>query len=163
MYNWDEDFIKYNKILSMKVPFPKNIKKWLLAGMTLNLGPISLSIVQLLIVAVWVWLALAVFNSASKSGSTAAWVIFAVPVLVIFLVFAFFKVSEMGMVEYIAKLFRNKFFDTTKKYQVNFSRFDQTKILIEESKLDDKKVKIKQKENKLDKDLLKNIEGGGLI
>lgn len=142
----------------MKVPFPKNIKKWLLAGMTLNLGPISLSLVQLLMLAVGVGISLTIFNSVSKSSSTAVGVIFAAPILIIFLIFAFFKVSEMGMIEYIAKIFRNKFFDTTKKFQENFSKFDQTKILLEESKLDAKKIKIEQKENKLDEDVLKNIE-----
>lgn len=147
----------------MKVPFPKNIKKWILAGMTLNLGPISLSIVQLLLVAVWVWIALAVFNAGSKSGSTVAGVIFAIPVLLIFLLIAFFKVSEMSMLEYIAKMIRNKFFDTTKKFQLNFERNNATEILIKESKWEKKKVKIEQKENKLDEDVLKSIEGWGLL
>lgn len=147
----------------MKVPFPKNIKKWILAGMTLNLGPISLSIVQLLLVAVWVGIALAVFNAGKKSGSTAAGVVFAIPVLLIFLLVAFFKVSEMSMLEYIAKMVRNKFFDTTKKFQINFERIDATDILIKESKWEKKKVKIEQKENKFDEDILKNIEEGNLL
>ncbi len=147
----------------MKVPFPKNIKKWILAGMTLNLGPISLSIVQLLLVALWVGIALVTFNGVSKSGSTAAWVVFAIPVLLIFLVIAFFKVSEMNMMQYIAKLFRNKFFDTTRKFQINFEKLDQTKILIKETNLEEKTKKIEQKDNKLDEDLLKNIEEGNLL
>ncbi len=147
----------------MKVPFPKNIQKWILAGMTLNLGPISLSIVQLLLTAVWVWLALAVFNAGSKSGSTVAWVIFAIPVLLIFLLIAFFKVSEMSMLEYLAKIIRNKFFDTTKKFQINYERNDVTEILIKESKWEKKRVKIEQKDNKLDKDILKSIKDDRLI
>jgi len=147
----------------MKVPFPKNIKKWILAGMTLNLGPISLSIVQLLLVAIWVWLGLAVFNAGSKSWSTAAWVVFAIPVLLIFLLIAFFKVSEMNMMQYMAKMFRNKFFDTTKKYQVNFEKENKTEILIKESKLDDKKKKIEQKDKKLGKWILEEIEWGNLV
>ncbi len=147
----------------MKVPFPKNIKKWILAGMTLNLGPISLSIVQLLLVALWVGIALVTFNGISKSGSTAAWVVFAIPVLLIFLIIAFFKVSEMNMMQYIAKLFRNKFFDTTKKFQINFEKFDQTKILIKESKWEQKAKKIEQKDNRLDEGMLKNIEEGNLL
>ena len=147
----------------MKVPFPKNIQKWILAGMTLNLGPISLSIVQLLLVAVWVWLGLAVFNAGSKSGSTVAGVVFAIPVLLIFLLIAFFKVSEMSLLEYIAKLFRNRFFDTTKKFQNNFERLDQTKILIKESKWDWTKKKIEYKENKLDEDILQSIKDDRLL
>jgi hypothetical protein len=103
---------------------------------------------------------LAIFNSVSKSSSVIVGVIFAAPILILFLVFVFFKISEMGMLEYIAKIFRNKFFDTTRKFQVNFSKFDQTKILIEESKLDVKKTKIEQKESKLGKDVLTDIKKG---
>lgn len=147
----------------MKVAFPKNIKKWLLAGMTLNLGPISLSIVQLFLVAVWVGLALAVFQWVSKSGSAAAGIIFAIPILVIFLLVAFFKISEMSLLEYVAKLFRNKFFDTTKKFQNNFEKEDKLDILIKESKLEEKKQKIEQKESKMWDDLISDIEKWGLI
>lgn len=148
----------------MKVPFPKNIKKWILAGMTLSLGPISLSIVQLLLAAVWVWLWLAVFNAISKSGSKAMWVVFALPVLILFLMVAFFKISEMSLLEYAAKIFRNKFFDTTKKFQVNFTRLDQTKVLIKEAKWDwEKKKKIEYKENILDDDILQSIKDDRLV
>jgi len=142
----------------MKVPFPKNIQKWILSGMTLNLGPISLSIVQLLLVAVGVWLWLAVFNAWAKSGSKAVWVIFAIPVLILFLMVAFFKVSELSLLAYVSKIFRNKFFDTTKKYQVSFEKFDNTDVLIKEAKIEDKKVKIEHKDSTMDNDLLKNIE-----
>jgi len=147
----------------MKVTFPKNIQKWILSWMTLNIWPISLSIVQLFLVAVWVGLALAVFQTVSKSWSTAAWVIFAVPVLIIFILIAFFKLSEMSLLEYVAKLFRNKFFDTTKKFQNNFEKENKLDILIKESKLEDKKQKIEQKDSKMDDELISNIEKGGLI
>ena len=147
----------------MKVPFPKNIQKWILSGMTLNLGPISLSIVQLLLTAVWVWMWLAVFNWIAKSWSTTMGIIFAIPVLILFLMIAFFKVSEMSLLEYISKLFRNRFFDTTKKFQVNFEKFDQTKILAKESKWDWTKKKIEYKENKLDDDVLQSIKDDRLL
>lgn len=147
----------------MKVTFPKNIKKWLLAGMTLNLWPISLSIIQLFLVAVWVGLALAVFQTVSKTWSTTAWIIFAVPVLVIFLLIAFFQISEMSLLEYIAKLFRNKFFDTTKKFQSNFEKEDKLQILIKESNLEERTQKIEQKDSKMWANLISDIEKGGLI
>ena len=147
----------------MKVPFPKNIEKGILSGMTLNLGPISLSIVQLLLTAVWVGIGLAVFNGVAKAWSTTMWVIFAIPVLILFLMIAFFKVSEMSLLEYVAKLFRNRFFDTTRKFQVNFEKFDQTKILAKESKWDWSKKKIEYKENKLDADVLQSIKDDRLL
>lgn len=147
----------------MKVAFPKNIKKWILSGMTLNMGPISLSIVQLFLVAVWVGLALAVFQWVSKVWSTVAGIVFAIPILLIFLLIAFFKISEMGLLEYIAKIFRNKFFDTTKKYQNNFEKHNKTEILIKEFKQEDQKQKIEQKDSKLDDTILESIKKWGLM
>jgi hypothetical protein len=38
----------------MKVVYPKHIQKGMLAGMTFQIGPISLSIVQLFVVAIGV-------------------------------------------------------------------------------------------------------------
>ncbi|HRX64135.1 MAG TPA: PrgI family protein [Candidatus Absconditabacterales bacterium] len=147
----------------MKVVFPKSIKKGILAGMTLSLGPISLSVIQLFLVALGIGLALVVFNSVSKTGSKAAGVVFAIPILIIFILIAFFKISEMNMLQYVAKIFRNKFFDTTKKYQEDYQRYDKTEILIKEFKNEEKTQKIEQKENKMDEDLIKKIEKGGLI
>ncbi len=147
----------------MKVVFPKSIKKWILAGMTLSLWPISLSVIQLFLVALGIGLALVVFNSVSKTWSKAAWVVFAIPILIIFILIAFFKISEMNMLQYVAKIFRNKFFDTTKKYQEDYQRYDKTEILIKEFKNEEKTQKIEQKENKMDEDLIKKIEKWWLI
>jgi hypothetical protein len=147
----------------MKVTFPKNIKKWLLAWMTLNLGPVSVTIIQLFLLAVWVWLALAIFKAASQSGSTAAGIVFAVPVLAIFIVMAFFKVSEMWLLEYIAKLIRNKIYDVPQKFQINFEKENPVDLMIKKSKIEEKKQVIEQKDGKISKDLLKQIEKGGLL
>ena len=147
----------------MKVTFPKNIKKWLLAWMTLNLGPVSVTIIQLFLLAVWVWLALAIFKAASQSGSTATGIVFAVPVLAIFIVMAFFKVSEMWLLEYIAKLIRNKIYDVPQKFQINFEKENPVDLMIKKSKIEEKKQVIEQKDGKISKDLLKQIEKGGLL
>ncbi len=147
----------------MKVTFPKNIKKWLLAWMTLNLGPVSVTIIQLFLLAVWVWLALAIFKAASQSGSTVAGIVFAVPVLAIFIVMAFFKVSEMWLLEYIAKLIRNKIYDVPQKFQINFEKENPVDLMIKKSKIEEKKQVIEQKDGKISKDLLKQIEKGGLL
>ncbi len=147
----------------MKVTFPKNIKKWILAGMMLNMWPISISIIQLFLLAVGVGISLAVFNSVAKSSSTAAWVVFAVPIMIIFIVITFFKVSEMWLLEYIAKLFRNYFFDTNRKFQSNFQKTNNTEVLIKESKLDEKVRKLEPKSNILEDGLLEKIEKGWLV
>jgi hypothetical protein len=51
----------------MKVVYPKNIKRGLLAGMTFSIGPLSINVVQMFILALGVALALATFNGFSKS------------------------------------------------------------------------------------------------
>jgi hypothetical protein len=64
----------------------------------------------------------------------------------------------MGLLQYVAKMFRNKFFDTSKKYQSNFERYNKTEILIKEFKQEDQKKKIQQKESKMDDSILDNIK-----
>ena len=147
----------------MKVVYPKNIKRGLLAGMTFTIGPLSISIVQLFILALWVALALAVFNGIWKSWSKALWLIFAVIILMIFIIIAFFKISELSLVPYIAKLIRNGFFDAKKKFQVNYEKKNPLDIIIQESKTKEEKQIIEQKENTFDKQSLKDIEKKWLI
>ncbi|MEI7562743.1 MAG: hypothetical protein WCJ39_03345 [bacterium] len=79
----------------MKVVYPKNIKKGLFAGMTFTIGPLTISIIQLFIMAVGIAIALAVFNTFAKAGSKIIGVFLAVIILIIFIVIVFFKVSEL--------------------------------------------------------------------
>lgn len=149
----------------MKVTFPKNIKKWMLSGMSISIWPLNITIVQLLLLALWTWLALAVFTSL-KDRSGAAWaLLFAIPIFVIFIVLAFFKVSEMGMLEYLAKIFRNKFFDVQKKYQINFEKNNETEIAIKEAEQNDTSTQvIEHKTENLDewKKIVEDIEKSDL-
>ena len=147
----------------MKVVYPKNIKKWFLTGMTFNIGPLTISIVQLFILALWVALSLLAFNSISKSGSKALGLLFAIVVIIIFLVIAFFKVSELGLLAYVAKLIRNGFFDARKKYQVNYDKNNSIDVIIAESKIKEEKRTIEQKDKFFDKEKLKDIEKKWLI
>lgn len=64
----------------------------------------------------------------------------------------------MSLIEYIAKLIRNNFFDAKKKYQVNYEKMNPVDILIKESKSKEEKQIIVQKENVFDKESLKDIE-----
>jgi len=79
----------------MKVVYPKNIKRGLLAGLTFSVGPLSISIVQMFVLAVGVSLALAAFNGLTKSGSKIFGILVAVIVLIITIVIAFFNMSEL--------------------------------------------------------------------
>lgn len=168
--NWiiiDMCFIDLKSNKRMKVVFPKNIKKGLLAGMSFDIGPVNLTIFQLFIIAVGAGIALVVFNSLSQWEwwSNAIWIAAAVPIFAIFLVVAFFKISELWLLPFMAKLLRNNFFDVKKKFQNNFVKHNQIEILIKETKLnEDKKDLITHKSNKkVDKGLLSDIENSGLI
>jgi hypothetical protein len=50
-----------------------------------------------------------------------------------FLVIAFFKISELSLLPFIAKLWRNRFLDTTKKTQTNDNKIDPLEILVKTS------------------------------
>lgn len=147
----------------MKVIYPKNIKRGLLAGMTFNLGPLTISVVQMFVLAVGVALALAAFNGISQSWSKVLWIFAAIIIIIIFLVIAFFKISELWLVAYISKLVRNSFFDTKKKYQVNYQKNNSLDIMIQEAKTKEEKKIIEQKENNFDKKVLTDIEKKWLI
>ncbi len=147
----------------MKVVYPKNIKRGLLAGMTFSIGPLTISVIQMFVLAIGVAAALAAFNGFSKSGSKVVGVLVAIIILIIFIVIAFFKVSELWLVAYIAKLIRNNFFDAKKKFQVNYEKKNPLDIMIQESKTKEEKQIIEQKENKFDKQILTDIEKKWLI
>jgi len=109
----------------------------MLSGMAINIWPLSITIVQLLLIALWTWLALAVFSGLKDRSGNAWALLFAIPVFILFLVLAFFKISEMWMLEYLAKIFRNKFFDVQKKYQIDFEKNNETEIAIKEAQQND--------------------------
>ena len=94
----------------MKAVFPKNIKKGFLAGMNFAIGPFNVSIIQLFILAIGVAIAFVVFNKFAQSSKAAA-VIFAILVFLIFVVIAFFEVSELNLLSFIMKFIQNNFFD----------------------------------------------------
>jgi len=147
----------------MKVVYPKNIKRGLLAGMTFSIGPLSINVVQMFILALGVALALSAFNGLGKSWSKVLWAFVAIIVLIVFIVIAFFKVSELWLLAYIAKLIRNNFFDAKKKFQVNYDKKNPLDVMIQESKTKEEKQIIEQKESTFDKQILKDIEKKWLI
>ncbi len=131
--------------------------------MTFSIGPLTINIVQMFVLAVGVALALAAFNGLSKSWSKALGILVAILIIVIFIVLAFFKISELWLMAYIAKLVRNNFFDTKKKFQVNYDKKNPLDILVQEAKTKEEKQIIEQKENKFDKNILNDIEKKWLI
>lgn len=128
----------------MKAVFPKNIQKWLLAGLTLNVGPISVSIIQLFVLAIGVAFAFFAFNAFQKA-SRVAWVFSAVFVLLIFVIIAFFKISEMNLLQFIAKFIQSHFIDTPEKYQTNYERINKVETMLGKVKSEQWKQKIEYK------------------
>lgn len=148
----------------MKVVFPKNIKKWMLAGMTFSIWPLNLSIVQLFVVGIWVAAAMAIFNGFSKSWGKAIGALLAIITLLIFVFIAFFKMSELALIPFVSKLVRNLFFDTTKKFQTNYNRIDPLKISRRKAKGDDQKQTIfEQKDRWYTQEKLNEINDWGLL
>ncbi len=147
----------------MKVVYPKNIKRGLLAGMTFTIGPLNISIIQMLIMALWIALALAAFNGFAKSWSKLVGILLAIIIIIITIIVAFFKVSELWLLAYLSKLVRNNFFDAKKKFQVNYEKENPLDIIIQESKTKEEKQIIEQKESTFDQKHLTDIEKKWLI
>ncbi len=152
-----------SSFIAMKVVYPKNIKRGLLAGMTFSIWPLTISIVQMFIIAVWVSLALAAFNAFWKSWSKAIGLFVAIIIIIITLIITFFKVSELSLLPYISKLIRNNFFDAKKKFQVNYEKKNPIDIMIQEAKSKEEKQIIEQKESTFDQQSIADIEKKGLI
>ena len=119
----------------MIVTFPKNIKKWFFSGFTFNIWPFSVSVLQLVMVAMWVWLAMAAFNAGQKAWSKAAWLFFAALIMIFVIFVTFFKISEMNVVQILAKKIKENFFDVSKKYQSNSEKLDWIEIALKEGKV----------------------------
>lgn|GEM_PF-5913659 len=79
------------------------------------------------------------------------------------MVIAFFNVSEMGLMQFIAKLIRTNLLDTPKKFQDDYERIDPVDVVLKKARANDdqQKTNIKKtsevnedKLNKLKKDTL---------
>lgn len=128
----------------MKAVFPKNIQKGILAGLSFNIGPFSVSVIQLFILAIGVAIAFVTFNKFAQSSKAAA-IFFAILIFLFFAVIAFFKISELNLLSFIVKFVQNRYFDSTEKFQTNYPKNSQTQLLIEKLKTQDGKQKIEYK------------------
>lgn len=141
----------------MKVMFPQHIKKWFFSGVAFSIMWFSVSFIQLIILAVGVVFALWAFSSFNNSGAKWVWLVLAIIIFLIFLVIAFFNVSELNLLAFITKKIKDCFFDVSKKFQTNYSKIDHTEIIIAKSKQEKWKKRIEIKEE-LDISKLNEIE-----
>jgi nicotinic acid mononucleotide adenylyltransferase len=82
----------------------------------------------------------------------------------LFVFIAFFKMSELGLIPFVAKLVRNLFFDTPRKFQANYDKIDPLKVAIKRTKSSDQTQTIfEQKDKSYSKDKLDKINDSSLI
>lgn len=141
----------------MKVMFPQHIKKWFFSWVAFSVMWFSVSFIQLIVLAIGVVFALWAFSTFSNSDAKWVWFVVALIIFGIFLIIAFFNVSELNLPAFIAKKIKDNFFDVQKKFQVNYSRNNPTEIIIEKSKQKKWKKRIEIKEE-LDISKLNEIE-----
>lgn len=147
----------YHDEVAMKVMFPQHIKKWFFSGVAFSVMWFSISFVQLIILAIWIVIALWVFSTFSNSGAKWVGLVFAIIIFVIFLIIAFFQISELSLLAFIAKKIKDVFLDVSKKFQVNYIKHNPTEITISKAKQEKWKQRIEIKEE-LDISKLNKIE-----
>lgn len=149
-------------IVFMKVMFPQHIKKWFFSGAAFSIMWFSISFIQLIVLAIWIVLALWAFSAFNNSGARAVWLILAILIFLIFVVIAFFEISELNLVAFIAKKIKDFFLDVPKKFQMNFTKHNPTEVIIEKSKQEKWKQRIEIKED-IDVSKISNIEKGWFL
>ena len=115
--------------MSMKIMFPQHIKKWFFAWVAFSIMWFSISFVQLIVLAIGTVFALWAFSAFSNSGAKWVWVVLAIIIFLIFMVIAFFNVSELNLPAFIAKKIKDNFLDVPKKFQSNYTKIDPTEWL----------------------------------
>jgi hypothetical protein len=54
--------------------------------------------------------------------------------MLIFIVIAFFNISELNLLAFIAKRIKDTFLDVPKRFQMNYTKFDPVEISIAKTK-----------------------------
>ena len=146
----------------MKVMFPQHIKKWFFSWVAFSIMWFSISFIQLVILAIWVVFALGSFSAFSNADAKWLWIITAGIIFIIFIVIAFFNVSELNLLAFIAKKIKDYFFDVPKKFQNNYTKIDPIEVIIQKSKQEKWKQRIEIKEW-LDMSKVSDIEKWGIL
>ena len=123
----------------MRVLFPRHINQWLFSTMSFTIWPLTVTLPQLLLLAIGLVGTFFIGNSLIQNGF-GKWVSMALasPCLIIFVAIAFFEVSEMNLLSFISKMIQNHFLDVTEKFQVQYAGDDAITTLIAKSKIQKK-------------------------
>ena len=150
----------------MKVLFPRNIQKWFFSSLSFSIWPLNVNLVQLFILVVGVMFSFLIANYLLKNGNHKMVAVAAgAPFTLVAFAIAFFKVSEMGLLEFLAKVARTTMFDSPKKFQVNMESIDKTTLLIRKntSKEQPKKIVFKTQKNISPDSIQEKIENSWLL
>lgn len=94
--------------------------------------------IQLLVIAVGVSLWLGLWNQMVKRGISKWLALVAVlPIFIIFIIIAFFKVSELSLIPFVAKMIQTNILEETKRYQTCITPIDPIEIALARSKLNE--------------------------
>ena len=126
--------------------FPQHIKKWFFSWVAFSIMWFSISFIQLVILAIWIVFALGTFSAFSNADAKWLWIVTAGIIFIIFVVIAFFNVSELSLLAFIAKKIKDNFFDVPKKFQNNYTKIDPIEVIIQKSKQEKWKQRIEIKE-----------------
>lgn len=141
----------------MKIFIPRNISGWRFS-MSIQVWPFSVSVFQLITLAIGLWLWLWAFNTLVKSGVGKVWAILvALPLLIIFVIIAFFKYSELTLIPFIAKMIKTHFLDVTKKHQINRTKPDPIAILLAKFRKTEHDQVIERKKLVIDEEKMKKL------
>lgn len=121
----------------MKTFFPKHIDGGRL-NISFQIGPFRITMIQLMIIALGTALGLGLRNQMVKRWVD-KWLALVVvlPIFVIFIVIAFFKVSELSLIPFVAKIIQTHILDEPKKFQINTTPIDPITIALAKSKLNE--------------------------
>ena len=141
----------------MKSFVPRHIDAWFF-NLSLPIGPFNVTIIQLFIIAWWMAISLVVWNQLTKN-----WVdklvalILVAPFMLLTLFIAFFKMTELKLIPFTAKMIRTYFFDEPVKYQINYTKMDPQDIKIKSMKAQEQKVVVQTKDSNFDKEKIKKL------
>lgn len=143
----------------MKILFPRNIEKWFISWLNFTFWPFKISFVQLILLAIWAAWTLWLTNRLIQSWfNQVVAIVFSLPILVVFMIIAFFNISELWLIPFLCKMIRTHVLDVTKKYQQTFAKISFFDILISKRRNKEKKEEIKKKTNAVNKELLEKME-----
>ncbi len=142
----------------MKIFIPRNVSKWIF-NMSIQVWPVTISIFQLIILAIWLGIWLWMFNTLYRNG-VARWMAFLliIPIFLIFIAIAFFKYSELTLLPFIAKMIQTYFLDVTQKFQLNWKKIDPVSVALAKTRKTDHDIVIIHKKNTIDHEKIKKLD-----